>query len=96
MPVRRALIPRGPDILAYRRFAIGDLLSLNVLDTRLFRADQPCGDGVQANCREALEPHRTMLGDTQERWLYVSIRDGHISTRKSFVVEYGKSGLADA
>ncbi len=70
MPVRRTLIPRGPDILAYRRFAIGDLLSLNVLDTRLFRSDQPCGDGIKANCPEALEPHRTMLGDTQERWLY--------------------------
>jgi hypothetical protein len=26
----------------------------------------------------------------------VSLRDGHVSTRKSFVVEYGKSGLADA
>jgi alkaline phosphatase D len=70
MPVRRGLMPRGPDILAYRRFAIGDLVSLNVLDTRLFRSDQPCGDGTRANCHEALEPHRTMLGDTQERWLY--------------------------
>jgi alkaline phosphatase D len=70
MPIRRALLPRGPDILAYRRFAVGDLLSLNVLDTRLFRSDQPCGDSVKANCREALESHRTILGDTQERWLY--------------------------
>jgi alkaline phosphatase D len=68
--VRRALMPRGPDIQVYRRFAIGDLVSLNVLDTRLFRSDQPCGDGMRAHCREALEPHRTMLGDTQERWLY--------------------------
>jgi hypothetical protein len=40
---------------------------------------------------------------TPERWHAdfqvldkVSIRDGHGSTRKSFVVEYGKSGLADA
>jgi alkaline phosphatase D len=70
MPVRRALMPRGPHILAYRRFAVGDLVSLSVLDTRLFRSDQPCGDGTRANCRAALEPHRTMLGDTQERWLY--------------------------
>jgi alkaline phosphatase D len=82
MPVRRALLPRGPDLLAYRRFAIGDLLSLNVLDTRLFRSDQPCGDGVKANCREALEPHRTMLGDTQERWLY----DGFKHTRARWTV----------
>jgi alkaline phosphatase D len=82
MPVRRALMPRGPDILAYRRFAIGDLISFNVLDTRLFRSDQPCGDGVKANCREALEPHRTMLGDTQERWLY----DGFKNTRARWTV----------
>ena len=26
----------------------------------------------------------------------VSVGDGHVSTRKSFVVEHGKSGLADA
>jgi alkaline phosphatase D len=82
MPVRRALMPRGPDILAYRRFAIGDLMSLNVLDTRLFRSDQPCGDGVKADCREALDPSRTMLGDTQERWLY----DGFKNARARWTV----------
>jgi alkaline phosphatase D len=82
MPVRRALLPRGPDILAYRRFAVGDLVSFNVLDTRLFRSDQPCGDGVKVDCREALEPHRTMLGDTQERWLY----DGFKNTRARWTV----------
>ena len=82
MPVRRALMPRGPDILAYRRFAVGDLVSLNVLDTRLFRSDQPCGDGVKADCREALDPNRTMLGDTQERWLY----DGFKNARARWTV----------
>ena len=82
MPVRRALMPRGPDILAYRRFTIGDLISMNVLDTRLFRSDQPCGDGIKADCREALEPHRTMLGDTQERWLY----DGFKNVRARWTV----------
>ncbi len=40
---------------------------------------------------------------TPERWQadfqmldQVNIRDGHVSTRKSFMVEYGQSGLADA
>jgi alkaline phosphatase D len=72
LPLRRAQMPRGPDILAYRRFAVGDLLSMNVLDTRLYRSPQACSDGprVRADCAEALEPNRTMLGDTQERWLY--------------------------
>jgi alkaline phosphatase D len=72
LPLRRAQMPRGPDILAYRRFAVGDLLTVNVLDTRLFRSPQACADGprIRANCAEALEPNRTMLGDTQERWLH--------------------------
>ena len=72
MPLRRAQLPKGPDILAYRRLMVGDLLAVNVLDTRQFRSDQPCGDGNKANCAEALEPHRTMLGDKQEQWLYDS------------------------
>ena len=76
LPLRRAQLPRGPDILAYRRFAVGDLLSMNVLDTRLFRSPQACADGPrqQANCAEALEGNRTMLGATQERWLYDGFR----------------------
>jgi alkaline phosphatase D len=76
LPLRRAQIPRGPDILAYRRFAVGDLLTVNVLDTRLFRSPQACADGprVRANCSEAFEPNRTMLGDKQERWLYDGFR----------------------
>lgn len=43
---------------------------MNVLDTRQYRSDQPCGDGNKADCAEALEPNRTILGDVQERWLY--------------------------
>lgn len=72
MPLRRAQLPRGPDILAYRRLEIGDLLSMNVLDTRLYRSPQACADGprVRTNCAEAFEPNRTVLGEQQERWLY--------------------------
>lgn len=76
LPLRRAQMPRGPDILAYRRFTVGDLLTTHVLDTRLFRSPQACASGprIQANCAEALEPNRTMLGETQERWLYDEFR----------------------
>jgi alkaline phosphatase D len=79
LPLRRAQMPRGPDILAYRRFAVGDLLEVNVLDTRLFRSPQACPGGprIVANCTEALERNRTMLGEKQERWLY----DGFRSTQ---------------
>src|SRR5918997_2272761 len=75
MPVRRAQMRRGPEITAFRRLAVGDLLTMNVLDTRQYRSDQPCGDGNKANCREALEPNRTVLGEAQERWLYDGFRD---------------------
>ncbi len=72
LPVRKAQLPRGPDILAYRRFGVGDLITMNVLDTRSFRSPQACANGprVVSGCAEADEPQRTMLGATQERWLY--------------------------
>jgi alkaline phosphatase D len=70
LPLRRAQMPRGPDVRAYRRIVVGDLLSMSVLDTRQYRSEQACGGGVKANCAQALEPGRTMLGDAQERWLY--------------------------
>ena len=75
LPLRRAQLPSGPDILMYRRFAAGDLLTVNVLDTRQYRSPQACGGGVRTDCAEALEPHRTMLGATQERLLYDGFRN---------------------
>lgn len=74
MPLRRAQVPRGPDILAHRRLRVGNLLTMNVLDTRQYRSDQPCGDGARVDCAEAREPGRTMLGAAQEKWLYDSFR----------------------
>jgi alkaline phosphatase D len=71
LPVRKAQLPRGPDIMAYRRFAVGNLLAMNVLDTRSFRSPQACPNGPRmvSGCAEADEPQRTMLGATQEQWL---------------------------
>jgi alkaline phosphatase D len=74
MPVRRRMIPRGPDVHAYRHLRFGALADLAVLDTRQYRSTQPCGDGFKANCRDADDPARTMLGDTQERWLAEVLR----------------------
>jgi alkaline phosphatase D len=54
----------------YRRLRFGDLAELSVLDTRQYRTDQPCGDGVKVVCPEALNPKATMLGAEQERWLF--------------------------
>ena len=69
MPVRRAALPRGPDITAYRRLDFGTLARVNVLDTRQFRDDQPCGDRNGAPCAEVSRPDAQMLGTAQEAWL---------------------------
>ncbi len=69
MPVRRALMPRGADIVAYRRMRIGDLADIAILDTRQYRSLQPCGDGFRAQCAEAAHAGRTIIGEAQERWL---------------------------
>ena len=73
MPVRRAQLPRGPDILAYRRLPFGDLACISVLDTRQYRSRQACGDGIKA-CADAAEASRTMMGATQEQWLADGLR----------------------
>lgn len=63
MPMR---IPRpdGPDMRLYRRFAFGDLLELNILDTRQYRSQQVAQDSPAWQ-----DPARTITGDEQESWL---------------------------
>jgi alkaline phosphatase D len=68
MPLRRPQRPVGPDMLLHRGVAFGDLVQFSILDTRQYRSDQPpCRD---AECPEAFDPSRTMLGAEQERWLF--------------------------
>jgi alkaline phosphatase D len=76
MPVRRAQLPRGPEITAYRRLRYGRLLTLHALDTRAFRDDQPCGDGVKAGCADRLRPGSQILGAAQEGWLMQGLAEG--------------------
>lgn len=70
MPLRRTSWPLGPAIRLYRRFEAGGLMSFSALDTRQYRSDQPCGDGVKAICPEIDDPKATMLGAEQEKWLF--------------------------
>jgi len=70
MPLRQRSQPRGIDLQLYRRFTFGDLVEFNVLDTRQYRTDQPCGDGRKPRCAEALVESATMTGSEQERWLF--------------------------
>lgn len=64
IPIRSTSIPKGPDMLMYRRFRYGNLAEFNVLDTRQYRNNFP------ANEAERLEPSRSILGFDQERWLF--------------------------
>ncbi|MBD1927496.1 alkaline phosphatase [Trichocoleus sp. FACHB-90] len=69
MPLRAAALPKGADMRLYRRLTFGDLAEFNVLDTRQYRSDQPCGDGFKPRCAEAFAADATMTGREQEQWL---------------------------
>ena len=51
MPVRRALVPQGAAIAAYRGARYGDLAAFDFLDTRQYRTNQPCDDGISPPAR---------------------------------------------
>lgn len=70
MPLRRSAFPRGADIQLYRQASWGNLLDLNLLDTRQHRTDQPCGDSWAATCDGVSDPRAQVLGEAQEAWLY--------------------------
>ena len=69
MPLRPFSRPVGPDMRLYRRLTFGNLAEFNVLDTRQYRTDQPCGDGTKERCAEVFDPNATITGERQESWL---------------------------
>lgn len=69
MPVRRQVLPQGPNALLYRRFGFGRLATLHVLDGRQYRDNQACGDRTKPPCDEWRRDDRSMLGAVQETWL---------------------------
>lgn len=74
MPLRRSSLPAGPDMRLYRRADFGGLMRLHMLDTRQYRTDQPCGDGLKKACDDLKHPAQTLLGRDQERWLEENLR----------------------
>ncbi len=80
MPVRPALsTPHGPSMRLYDRFAFGDLVRISMIDGRQYRSREACygppnkGGGhleTDASCPERLSATRSMMGTTQEKWLY--------------------------
>ncbi len=69
MPLRASSMPQGRNMQLYRKMTWGTLAEFQVLDTRQYRSDQPCGEGVTVRCPAAYDPSTTMLGPAQERWL---------------------------
>lgn len=70
MPMRRSAFPKAAGMQIYRQAAWGDLLDLNLLDTRQHRSDQPCDDVWQSTCAGVEAAEAQVLGEAQEAWLY--------------------------
>ena len=64
MPLRlRHSSPKGRGTQLYRRVGFGRLAEFDVLDTRQYRTDQPCGDRTRPPCeRRCSDPQATALG----------------------------------
>jgi len=69
MPLRKATMPRGPNMKLYRKVQYGRLANFYVLDTRQYRTDQPNDDGNKDLVGKVFDSQATMLGEKQEGWL---------------------------
>lgn len=74
MPLRPSALPVGPRLQLYRQARYGDLIDLNLLDTRQYRTDQPCGDQWGVVCDETADPKAEVLGREQEAWLFDKLK----------------------
>jgi alkaline phosphatase D len=71
MPIRAPYRLGSPDYKIYRRFDMGSLARINVLDTRQYRTDQPGGFPSDLGLEPAGAGNTggTVTGTEQERWL---------------------------
>lgn len=76
MPLRARAIPSGSKMALYRRLDFGQLMRVHMLDTRQYRTDQMCGDGLKKACADLANPH-TLLGPEQEKWLEEGLRSSN-------------------
>ena len=58
MPVPLSAKPTQGEMRLYRRLRYGDIAEFNLLDTRQYRTDNPCGDGEQPPCDAGFDPPR--------------------------------------
>ena len=77
MPVRAAMLPRDGIITdMYREARYGDLMSIDFLDTRSFRSDQPCDDGFKPRCAGIDDPRAQVISAQEESWLARNLTRG--------------------
>lgn len=74
MPLRKRSLPKGHDMLLYRKLPFGHLANFFVLDTRQYRTDQPCGDGNGPPCDDVFDPNASLLGKDQKDWLFNGLK----------------------
>lgn len=74
MPIRLPSGRQGASMQIYRPLQFGTLMDMIILDTRQYRNDQACGDGMKPSCDQHREPNRTLLGEAQKEWLFKRLR----------------------
>ena len=74
MPIRLPSGRQGASMQIYRPLQFGTLIDMTILDTRQYRNDQACGDGMKPSCDQHREPNRTLLGEAQKDWLFKRLR----------------------
>jgi alkaline phosphatase D len=65
---------RPPQDRIYGSVPLGGAAEVLLLDTRLYRDDQPCNDQVAVPCPEGETGARTLLGAEQKRWFLDAVR----------------------
>ncbi len=82
-PVRVPRVKSWADLNITRTIDWGGLARFYMMDTRQYRSDQSCGDGIKkAPCGDWADPSRTLTGAAQEKWLV----DGIGSSRAKWQV----------
>ena len=75
LPLRRRSVPGRPGMSIYRALGFGNLVRMNLLDTRQYRDNQACGDRFRPDCEGRWASGRTLLGSAQERWLLDGLKN---------------------
>lgn len=77
MPLPSSAVPLGPYMQLYAQRNFGQLVRINMLDSRQFRSPLGCrgaeDTGGAASCKSLFDAARTKLGRQQEDWLDASL-----------------------